>query len=389
MVRRAATLPPTPTVFFIVALSIWTLLNSYVFWRLSTLPGIEHRLSVPVFWAIAVVLWVAYPVARTLSARRIDSIALPLEYVATFWIGLVFLLFCGFLLLDVLTVGGLLFSTHTGPLRTGIALAACGLGIVGLVQWLRSPIIRTHEIRLHGLHPTQDGLTLALVSDLHLGTLLGARWAETVVDRINALDADLVVMVGDLIDGNVTRVEPMAPILARVKARLGVYAVAGNHDHYAGLDPSLALLERAGFQLLQSRWVEPVEGLVLAGIDDLTATGRRKGAAAAAVRNALVGAPPNRPVLLLSHTPLAPDEVEGTRVDLVLSGHTHGGQIWPFGHLVALRHPHVAGLYSSGPTQHLVGRGAGTWGPPMRLWTPGEIVRVRLRVAGVTGAGPP
>jgi predicted MPP superfamily phosphohydrolase len=351
-------------VFFVVALSIWTALNGYVFWRLSTLPWIDLRFPPALFWTAAAGLWAAYPVARILSSRRIDSLALPLEYLAAFWIGLAFLLFSGFLVLDLLTLGGSFFSGYAGALRTGMALTALVLGIAAFVQWKRSPVVQSREIRLRGLSPAHDGLRIALVSDLHLGTLLDDRWAGTVVDRINSLDPDLVVLVGDIIDGDIERVTPMLPTLARLKARLGVYAVAGNHDHYAGLAPSLALFEQAGFRLLQSRWAEPVDGLVLAGIDDLTATGLRGQDAAHAVARALEGAPADHPVILLSHTPLTPDEVGGSRVDLVLSGHTHGGQIWPFGHLVALRHPHVSGLHTSGATQHLVGRGAGTWAHP-------------------------
>ena len=365
--------------FYIVALSIWTLQNTYILYRLSTIPWIDLRIPSPLFWFAGAFLWVSYPLARILSAKRLDAIALPLEAIAAFWIGLAFLLLAGFLSLDLVTLGGFAFSRFAGSLRGAVALVAFALGLIGLVQWLRSPAVRSVEIQLPDLPASRDGLTVALVSDLHLGTLLGERWAGKVIDRVQALRADLIVLAGDTIDGDVERVTPMVPTLARLSAPLGVYAVAGNHDHYAGFDQAVALHEQAGFTMLHNQWTEPVEGLVLAGIDDLTATQTRGEAAKLRIRKALADAPRDRAVLLISHTPLEGPELSDAKVDLVLSGHTHGGQLWPFEYLVGLRHRHVAGLYQTGATRHLVGRGAGTWGPPMRLWARGEIWRITLR----------
>jgi hypothetical protein len=215
--------------------------------------------------------------------------------------------------------------------------------------------------------------------------LLGERWLAARLAQVAALRPDLVAVVGDLVDGNAEHVERMVPVLRRLRAPLGVFAVTGNHEHYAGLDHSVQVLADAGFVVLRDRWQQPAPGLIVAGVDD--ATGRRQfapqgvssaGLPAAALELALAGRPPGGTVLL-SHTPWAVDEASRLGAGLMISGHTHDGQIWPFNYLVALQYPYLAGPYEVAGMKLVVGRGTGTWGPPMRLWRRGEILRITLR----------
>lgn len=139
-----------------------------------------------------------------------------------------------------------------------------------------------------GLPPERDGLTLVALSDLHLGTLKGERWLSQLLVRVNALKPDLVVVVGDLVDGNVRHVEALLPTLKQLRSPLGVWAVTGNHEYYAGLERSVQLLEAAGYGLLRDCWVEVAPGLILAGVDDLTAReqfGQTDGAVERALAN--------------------------------------------------------------------------------------------------------
>lgn len=180
-----------------------------------------------------------------------------------------------------------------------------------------------------------------------------------------------------MIDGEVDRVVPLIPELGKLQAPLGVWAVTGNHEFYAGAKASVELFRQCGFRVLQDQWAELQPGLVLAGVDDLTA---RKDAGHD-TRVALDRALQSRPAgttILLSHSPLQVNVAEQLGVDLMICGHTHHGQIWPFGHLVALRYRFVGGRYEIGRMPLIISRGAGTWGPRMRLWFPSEIVRIRL-----------
>jgi uncharacterized protein len=368
------------TVFLSVVLCVWTAMHVYAFWRIASLPWIAAYLSRRALAILAVALWASYPLARILGARHWDALAGPLEWAGAAWIGVLFLIFSALLVVEVGTVGGWLLPRLAPTLRSGAVVVALVLSGLALVQGLRPPVVRDYEVRLAGLPPERRRLTLVEVSDLHLGTLLGRRWMESLVGRVNALQPDLVVVAGDLVDGNVDRVEPLLDVLRTVRAPLGVWAVTGNHEFYAGLERSVRLLESAGYTVLRDRWAEVVPGLVLAGVDDLTAR-RQFGLGNQSIQKALAGRPPGATVLL-SHSPSQAEAAAAAGAGLMLSGHTHNGQIWPFGWVVRLFYPRIGGRYDVAGMPLIVCRGTGTWGPRLRLWLPGEIVRIRLEPAG-------
>jgi predicted MPP superfamily phosphohydrolase len=364
-------------IFITIVLSIWAIIHAYVFWRLGLIPWVAARC--PARWLLlcAILLWMTYPLARILNSRNLEVVGVPLEFAAAVWVGVLFLLFATLLAVDVLTLGGWLFAGAIDHLRSGAALVALVLSVIALVQGLRPPVVRELEVSLPDLPRDRDGLTLVAISDLHLGTLKGDRWLASLLRRVDGLQPDLVVVVGDLVDGSVRHVETLLPTLRQLRAPLGVWAVTGNHEYYAGLDGCVNLLESAGYNLLRDRWAEAVPGLVIAGVDDLTAR-QQFGEHNGAVRKALADRPAGA-AILLSHSPLETDQASAAGANLMLSGHTHAGQIWPFRHLVQLKYPYMAGLYQIEKMTLLVCRGTGTWGPPMRLWHPCEILRITLR----------
>jgi predicted MPP superfamily phosphohydrolase len=218
------------------------------------------------------------------------------------------------------------------------------------------------------------------ISDLHIGPILGQGFATQVVERVNALAPDLVAVTGDLVDGGVRQLaEEVAPF-GRLRSRHGVFFVTGNHDHYSN---AAAWSERArelGMRVLRNERAEiGASGAVfdLVGVDDHR--GDVFGAGGEDLDAALEGRDPLRPALLLAHDPTTFKRASGRGIDLQLSGHTHGGQIWPFRWFVRLAIPFVAGHYRRGDAQLYVSRGTGFWGPPMRLWAPAEITEIVLR----------
>jgi hypothetical protein len=215
------------------------------------------------------------------------------------------------------------------------------------------------------------------LSDLHLGNILGKRWLQKIIARVTALSPHIIVITGDLVDGNVGRVEPLQETLQQLKAPLGVWAVTGNHEFYAGLARSVALFENSGFLVLRDSNKPAAPGLNIAGVDDLTSRAPLSDTDHPTT-HALANRPPGA-TILLSHSPLDPEKAAVAGTGLMLSGHTHNGQIWPFKYLVHSRYRLLSGRYQVNGMTAIVSRGTGTWGPRMRLWLPGEIVRIKLR----------
>jgi predicted MPP superfamily phosphohydrolase len=256
-------------------------------------------------------------------------------------------------------------------------LTAVGTTAYGAHTALGPPVIARRQITLRKLPRSMDGFRLAVVSDIHLGPLLGRSHTQRIVDTINRLDADLVTVVGDLVDGSVAELGNAAEPLARLRSRRGSFFVTGNHEYFSGYQEWIAEVESLGLTVLRNARVE-IDGIDLAGVNDVT--GSQYGDGPDYLR-ALTGRDPAKPVVLMAHQPIQVLEAQRHGVDLQLSGHTHGGQIFPFSYLVRLQQPVIAGHARFGDTQLYVTRGAGFWGPPVRVGAPPDITLVELRTA--------
>lgn len=256
-----------------------------------------------------------------------------------------------------------------------------GASAVALRSALTGPVVTHVAVRLRRLPHAQAGTTIAQISDLHVAPLLGRDYVARVVARTNALQPSLIVITGDLVDGTVEQLRDAVAPLAELRAPHGVYFVTGNHEYYSGVDPWIAELTRLGVRVLRNERVtigDAAASFELAGIDDWTAASFG-GGHGANLAEALRGHDPARELILLAHQPKAIYEAAELGVGLMLSGHTHGGQIWPFGYLVKLAQPYLAGLAQHGATQIYVNRGTGYWGPPMRLAVPPELTLLELQ----------
>lgn len=364
-------------IFFTIVLSIWALMHTYVGWRFSSIPWIHQHAPKWALIAACIFLWALYPVARMLEEILPPAFAYALEFIASMWIGVMFLLVAAFLFVDVITLGGFLWRATIPWFRLGAAITALLLAIVAMVQGIRSPVLTEYELTVRDLPRERDGMVLVHLSDLHLGTLIGPSWLERIVGRVQALKPDIIVLVGDILDGRPGRIEPLLPMLGKFQAPFGVWGVTGNHEYYAGLETCVRQLERSGVKLLRDSSAQLAPGLTIAGVDDLTAReGQRLGTRP--VEQALGAGSPGA-TIYLSHSPWHAETAATLGADLMLCGHTHAGQIWPFTYLVKLRYPNISGHYRVDGMQLIVGRGTGTWGPRMRLWQRSEIIRVQLR----------
>lgn len=363
--------------FLAVVLTVWFLMNAYVGIRLATLAQVFMPAARRWVWVTVGCLAASYVLGRVLDRFGMGGVPLVLEWLGAQWMGVLFLLLTALLVADLVTGFG--FAAPRLVVRVRVAALACAsaLAVLAIAQGHRAPAVNRSEVHLPGLPMVGDGLKVAHLSDLHLGSLLGTRWLAARIAQTEALRPDLIVITGDLVDGDSAEVERLLPLLRTLHAPLGVFAVTGNHEFYAGLDRSVALLASAGFRVLRDAHVEVTPGLVLAGVDDLTAR-KQFGLDNDPISRALQGRPAGA-TILLSHTPWRGAEAAAGGVSLMLCGHTHDGQIWPFGYLVRLQYPHVGGSSRIDGMTMLVSRGTGTWGPRMRLFRRSEINLITLR----------
>jgi predicted MPP superfamily phosphohydrolase len=264
-------------------------------------------------------------------------------------------------------------------IAVGASLVA---GAVGLRSALLPPRHTRVEVALERWPRALDSFRIVQICDTHIGPLLGRRFAERLVSRANALAPDLVAMTGDLVDGGVRRFAGEVAPFARLEGRHGVFFVTGNHDHYVGADSWAAVARQLGMRVLRNQRVEIRVGdavFDLVGVDDHRS--KLVGDGGEDLPGALSGRDPGRPAILLAHDPSTFKQSSTMGVDLQISGHTHGGQIWPFGYFVRLVIPHVAGHFRKRGAQLYVSRGTGFWGPPMRLFAPAELTEIVVRCA--------
>ncbi|MGW2682884.1 metallophosphoesterase [Streptomyces sp. NPDC001414] len=265
----------------------------------------------------------------------------------------------------------LVVSRFVGGAAATAAVATVGLGTYGV---LRGPAVRRVTVPLAKLPRSAHGYRIAVVSDIHLGPVLGRGFAQRVVDTINATQPDLIAVVGDLVDGSVKDLGPAAAPLAGLSARHGAYFVTGNHEYFSGAEQWVEEVRRLGLRPLQNARTE-LAGFDLAGVNDIAGESSGQGPD---FDRALGDRDPARACVLLAHQPVQIHEAVRHHVDLQLSGHTHGGQLWPGDLVAAAANPTVAGLDRYGDTQLYVSRGAGAWGPPTRVGAPSDITVVEL-----------
>ncbi len=391
-------------VFVSIALLVLGGMHAYVWARLvrdTGLPDPWRRIAT-VLLALAAL---AIPAAIAVSRLSGTQLARVLPWIAFVWLGVVFLLLSALLAIDLvrLVASGAIqlreWLAHADdpppdPARRQFVARAVAGTTLAVVATAAGAAVRTAggpaeieevAVRLPRLPRALDGLTVVQISDLHVGPTIRRREVDRVVEQANALRPDVVAITGDLVDGTVRELGEIVGGLARLRARYGVHFVTGNHEYYSGVEGWERFLPGLGIRVLRNERVELGDhgaSLDLAGVDDWHA-GRYGNGHGYDLERALAGRDPDRALVLLAHQPLgvAPGIQQG--VGLQLSGHTHGGQIFPFNFAVRAAFRYIRGLYEvdGGAGYVYVSRGTGYWGPPMRLGFPPEITRITL-VAG-------
>ena len=369
----------------------------YYFWvrlvRDTQLPGPARQIA-----SAATIALVCLIISTPILNRLVPPVGRVLAWPGFLWLGMMFFLAVILSGTDVLRLlAGLVsrLSGHaifdpsrrvfTARILAGAALTSMAGVTAAAVQATRSRVaVKRIEVLLDRLPAAVDGMRIVQLCDMHVGGLLGKSFVEQVVHTTNQLAPDVIAIVGDLVDGSIEQLRPAIAPMADLRARCGVFFVTGNHEYYSssGAKAWTDEIDRMGIRVLRNERVSigtADAGFDLAGVPDHTGKRFASEGPAQNVAQTMAGRDPSRAVVLLAHQPLAIHEAARHGVDLQLSGHTHGGQIWPWGAMVRLQQPFIRGLHRLHDTQIYVSCGTGFWGPPMRLGAPAEITEIVLR----------
>jgi predicted MPP superfamily phosphohydrolase len=370
-------------IFITIAFSITAGIHYFLWIRLARDPAWPAPIVRGLGWAffaLAASIPAGMIAARSLSREA----AAPLSWFSYTWMGVMFVLFLTLLPMELVRVGARLGGVDPErrvALARILAGAAGVIGVlesgVGLASVLRRVKVETVRVPMAKLPKALSGYKIVQLSDIHVGPTIGRAFIEQIVRTTNALEPDMVAITGDLVDGSVADLGALCEPLKELRAKDGVFFVTGNHEYYSGADAWIAYLEKLGIRVLRNERLELRDGLDLAGVDDTSAHNFGHGHGQDVAR-AMKDRDASKALVLLAHQPKAVLEACKHGVDLQLSGHTHGGQIWPWGYAVRLDQPHVAGLHDHEGTAIYVSRGTGYWGPPMRVAAAPEITRIEL-----------
>lgn len=370
----------------LMLITVLGLLHAYVGWRiLPDLPvGTGARIASALLLAASYAAMVLGLRARSLQRGPwSDRVTVAGLFATGFFSSLAV-----FTLLRDLLLAAAIFPLSVAHVHALAALSACAVVAlavlatgIGLANARRRARIVRVRIPLAGLPEALRGFTIVQVSDVHVGRTIKRRYVEAIVRAVNDLDADMVAVTGDLVDGPVEELAAHTAPLAGLRARHGTFFVTGNHEYYAGERAWIAELARLGLRVLMNEHVVLAHGgarIVVAGVTDFSAhhfdPAQRSDPLAA-----IAGAPPDADArILLAHQPRSAPAAAGAGFDLQLSGHTHGGQFWPWMLFVRLQQPFTAGLHRLGRMWVYISRGTGYWGPPKRFGAPSEITLLEL-----------
>jgi len=371
-----------------LVLLVYSGVNYYIFnhgWRALAGTGNLRTVFVSVF----IVIVVAYPLGRLIEAFDRGGVSNLLVWIGSFWLGALMYFLLAVIAIDL---GRLVLSAIPGcekALRGNMVLLNRWLfgGVVAVVVMVLAfgyhnalhPRVRTVKLSIDKRVPGLSGLHVVMVSDIHLGLIVDERRLADIVARVNSLEPDLVLLVGDVIDEDIGSVveQGMAATLSMLRAPHGVFAVTGNHEYIGGAEEAVRYIEKAGITVLRDTWRLVDDWFYLVGREDRMASFR--GVRRKALDEIMAGVDLSKPVILLDHQPLDLQEAERARVDLQLSGHTHHGQLFPINLITKLVYEQSWGYLERGSTQYYVSSGVGTWGPPVRVGNTPEIVSLVLR----------
>jgi predicted MPP superfamily phosphohydrolase len=375
-------------IFFSIVFSVYGTVNYYIF--ITGWNAIPHRsYTSTVYIAVFLVLSLSFIAGRFLERKVLNRFSSLLVWIGSFWLGAMvyFLLFSVFF--DIIRAVNYFFPFYSTESRLRYSelkffLFICVLSAVFVIVFIgfinaRIPRIKKLEIKI----PKPSGfetLKIAMASDIHLGTIVSRLMIEKIVKLINSLEADIVLLPGDVVDEDIGPVikQNLGETLRKIKSKYGVYAITGNHEYIGGVEPACKYLEEHGITMLRDACVLIENEIYIVGREDRSIK-QFSGKLRKPLKEIMNGIDKSKPLILMDHQPVKLIEAEENGVDLQLSGHTHHGQLWPFNFITKKVYGLSRGYRVKGSTQYYVSCGVGTWGPPIRTGNKPEIINIELK----------
>ncbi|GAP42337.1 predicted phosphohydrolase, MPP superfamily [Lentimicrobium saccharophilum] len=374
-------------VFFSIVLLIYASVNYYIYARSMQAIPADSSFRGWFRWGF-LILASAYVAGRFLERAYLSVMSDLLTWVGAFWLAVMLYGFLMVVLIDLIRLadhftGFLPQILHTSRGKLNVLyLGMAATAIIVLAGYINAITPKTTKLVLD-IPKEANGLKelkIAMASDIHMGTLIGPRRTGKLVDSINALNPDIILLAGDIVDEDLAPVirQNLGEALTRLKAPLGVYGITGNHEYIGGAEAAVKYLEAHGITMLRDSVVKVADAFYVAGREDRDKN-RFSGKPRKEVKELLLGADLSRPVILLDHQPFALDKAMEAGVDLQLSGHTHHGQLWPLNFITRAVYEVSMGYKKKGNTHIYVSPGFGGWGPPVRTGHRPEVVSILLR----------
>ena len=385
--------------FFIFAIVMLSIIHGIVGIRIIPFLNLSHPVKI-IVWSVIVILAALPIIPIILRSKGFENESVDIfswaGYISLGFFVLTFLTVITkdivYILIGLFTKIAAYFENTIEPLdpsrrdfiqkmlSIGIITTTGASTLVGLYNARKGPTIMRSNVSLNGLGKNLNGLTIAQISDLHVGPTIKEGYVEGVVNQVNELNPDIIAITGDLVDGSVKYLAKHVEPLKDLHANVGKYFVTGNHEYYSGVDRWLDKTDQLGLtNLIDSHDVitRGSDSITIGGVTDYRSSTIKPDHKSDA-NKAFYGAPKDIPKILLAHQPWSIFNAHEAGTDLQLSGHTHGGQFWPFTYAVRMANPYTAGLHDHNGTWIYVNRGTGYWGPPMRLGVNSEITLVTL-----------
>jgi uncharacterized protein len=377
-------------IFFIVISTVYFLVTWYVFSRgMIALKGSSYRsIFIWTYWIVAA----TFIIGQVLERGEPSIIARVITHIGSTWLSVFLYLFLFVLIVDIVRL-----VDHFIPFFPERIIKNCTNGqflfFTGLTFSLiitvygyfnaRSPNINTVNIEVNKSNAELSDLKVVLITDIHMGAMVGNSRVKEMVEIINSLEPDIVIFGGDLVDHNPRYMKTynMGEYFSKIRSRFGVFAVTGNHEFIGDPEKSIGYMEQFGVKYLRDTMITIAGNIRIAGRDDkdkVRFTGvKRKGLDAV-----LSGARRDDIIILVDHQPVEYNIVQQAGIDLMLSGHTHRGQLWPFKYITSTVYPNDYGLQKNGNTYFYTSSGYGTWGPPVRTGNRSEVVVINIHFKG-------
>ena len=375
-------------IFFSIVIVLYGLINTYIYLRgLQALPpaaSLRQWFTV-VFWFLAL----SYFAARLLERIALSWLSDGLVWIGSYWLGAMAYFVIILLAIDIVRLANYIVPffpalitqnyQHAKQITALVVTCIVLLTVVGGRLNQMSPRIKTLELTIQKKSPLA-GLNIAMISDVHLGTIICNSHFMRIVEKINSLNPDIVLFVGDLVDEDIEPVirENLGETLRQIKSKYGIFAVTGNHEYIGGVEPACKYLTDHSVMMLRDSVVKIADAFILVGREDLSA--RQFGSHQRKPLGELMKTvDKNLPIILMDHQPLHLNESAEQGADVQFSGHTHNGQLWPFNYIADAVYEVSWGYKKKGNTHVYVSCGVGTWGPPMRTGNSPEVVNVKLK----------